>query len=85
VGIVADGPVLELITITDPALLRWYAFGKDGQRVSTHVACTTGGLKPQNTFHNLTGTASYLAPASPEAVPASHHAGDGRLANHVAR
>ena len=25
----------KLITITDPALLRWYGFGKDGQRVPT--------------------------------------------------
>jgi hypothetical protein len=31
----------KLITITDPALLRWYGFGKDGQRVPTYVACTT--------------------------------------------
>jgi hypothetical protein len=32
----------KLITITDPALLRWYGFGKDGQRVPTYVACTIG-------------------------------------------
>ena len=38
--VVADGPVLELIIITDPALLRWYGFGKDGQKVPTYVACT---------------------------------------------
>jgi hypothetical protein len=30
----------KLITITDPALLRWYGFGKGGQRVPTYVAWT---------------------------------------------
>ena len=39
-GAMADGPVLELITITDPALLVWYGFGEDGQGVPTYVACT---------------------------------------------
>jgi hypothetical protein len=33
----------KLITITDPALLRWYGFGKDGQRVPTYVLSGSNG------------------------------------------